>query len=62
MSRRTVRNSTGRTPIAGYREMRRVARRVVAFHFDTSRLDADFWRRPEAYPDEIDLGGRLLIA
>jgi SAM-dependent methyltransferase len=36
--------------IAGYREMQRVARRVVTFHFDLPGLD------------EIDLGGRLLIA
>ncbi len=28
--------------MAGYREMQRVAHRVVTFHFDTSRLDADF--------------------
>ena len=41
--------------IAGYREMQRVARRVVAFHFDTSRLDGDFWLARDYMPEHARL-------
>jgi hypothetical protein len=37
--------------IAGYRELRRVARRVVAFHFDISRLERDFWLIRDYLPE-----------
>jgi Methyltransferase domain len=41
--------------IAGYREMRRVARRVVTFHFDISRLEADFWLIRDYMPEHAQL-------
>lgn len=41
--------------IAGYREMQRVAHRVVTFHFDTSCLDADFWLIRDYMPEHIQL-------
>jgi SAM-dependent methyltransferase len=41
--------------IAGYREMRRVARRVVTFHFDISRLDDDFWLIRDYMPEHARL-------
>jgi hypothetical protein len=37
--------------IAGYREMQRVARRVVIFRFDISRLNADFWLPRDYMPE-----------
>ena len=41
--------------IAGYREMRRVARRVVTFHFDISRLECDFWLIRDYLPEHAQL-------
>jgi hypothetical protein len=41
--------------IAGYREMRRVARRVVTFHFDISRLESDFWLIRDYMPEHRQL-------
>jgi Methyltransferase domain len=41
--------------ITGYREMRRVARRVVTFHFDISRLEADFWLIRDYLPEHAQL-------
>jgi hypothetical protein len=41
--------------IAGYREMRRVARRVVTFHFDIARLEADFWLIHDYMPEHAQL-------
>ena len=41
--------------IAGYREMQRVARRVVTFHFDTGRLDGDFWLARDYMPEHARL-------
>ena len=41
--------------IAGYREMRRVARRVVTFHFDVSRLECDFWLIRDYLPEHARL-------
>jgi hypothetical protein len=41
--------------IAGYREMRRVARRVVTFHFDISRLEGDFWLIRDYMPEHAEL-------
>src|SRR5262249_58081279 len=40
--------------IAGYREMQRVARRVVIFQFDTSRFD-DFWLVSDYLPEFAQL-------
>lgn len=37
--------------IAGYREMQRVARRVVTFQFDTRHLDGDFWLIRDYMPE-----------
>jgi Methyltransferase domain len=49
--------------IAGYREMRRVARRVVTFHFDISRLEGDFWLIRDYMPEHARLtGGRPALA
>ena len=49
--------------IAGYREMRRVARRVVTFHFDLSRLEADFWLIRDYLPEHAQLNtGRPALA
>jgi hypothetical protein len=41
--------------IAGYREMRRVARRVVTYHFDFGRLEADFWLIRDYMPEHAQL-------
>jgi SAM-dependent methyltransferase len=41
-------------PIAGLREMQRVARRVVVFQFDTSQLD-QFWLTRDYLPEIADL-------
>lgn len=41
--------------IAGYREMRRVARRVVTFHFDIGRLERDFWLIRDYMPEHAQL-------
>ena len=41
--------------IAGYREMQRVARRVVTFHFDISRLEGDFWLIRDYMPEHARL-------
>jgi SAM-dependent methyltransferase len=43
-----------RDPIAGLREMRRVARRVVVFTFDASDLDR-FWLNRDYLPEFADL-------
>jgi Methyltransferase domain len=50
--------------IAGYREMQRVARRVVVtFHFDISRLEADFWLIRDYMPEHARLSaGRPTLA
>jgi hypothetical protein len=49
--------------IAGYREMRRVARRVVTFHFDIGRLEADFWLIRDYMPEHARLtAGRPALA
>ena len=45
--------------IAGYREMQRVARRVVTFHFDISRLEADFWLIRDYLPEHAQLTAGL---
>ena len=42
-------------PIAGYREMQRVARRVVTFHFDISRLEGAFWLIRDYMPEHAQL-------
>jgi Methyltransferase domain len=41
--------------IAGYREMQRVARRVVTFHFDISRLEGRFWLIRDYMPEHAQL-------
>jgi hypothetical protein len=41
--------------IAGYREMQRVARRVVTFHFDISRLERSFWLIRDYMPEHAQL-------
>jgi len=41
--------------IAGYQEMRRVARRVVTFHFDIGRLEDDFWLIRDYMPEHARL-------
>ena len=41
--------------IAGYREMQRVARRVVTFHFDISRLEGRFWLIRDYMPEHPQL-------
>jgi hypothetical protein len=41
--------------IAGYREMQRVARRVVTFHFDIGRLEEDFWLIRDYLPEHARL-------
>jgi SAM-dependent methyltransferase len=49
-------------PIAGLREMRRVARRVVIFQFDTGHLDR-FWLTRDYLPEFGRLGdGRPILA
>jgi hypothetical protein len=42
-------------PIAGYREMQRVARRVVTFHFDISRHEGRFWLIRDYMPEHAQL-------
>ncbi len=42
-------------PIAGMREMRRVARRVVVFNFDAAHI-ADFWLTRDYLPELVALG------
>ncbi len=41
--------------IAGYREMQRVARRVVSFHYDFGRLEADCWLIRDYLPEHAQL-------
>jgi hypothetical protein len=41
--------------IAGYREMQRVARRVVTFHFDIGRLEEAFWLIRDYLPEHAQL-------
>ena len=49
--------------IAGYREMHRVARRLVTFHFDISRLEAAFWLIRDYMPEHAQLSaGRPSLA
>ncbi|MGH3347199.1 MAG: class I SAM-dependent methyltransferase [Nocardioides sp.] len=48
-------------PIAGLREMRRVARRVVVFLFDTSDSDR-FWLTRDYLPEVVALGGCRVLA
>jgi hypothetical protein len=49
--------------IAGYREMRRVARRVVTLHFDIARLEAGFWLIRDYMPEHAQLtAGRPALA
>jgi Methyltransferase domain len=49
--------------IAGYREMQRVARRVVTFHYDLGRLDRDFWLIRDYLPEHTQLSaGRPTLA
>jgi hypothetical protein len=42
-------------PIAGLREMRRVARRVVVFTFDSSEWRRTFWLARDYLPEAADL-------
>jgi hypothetical protein len=42
-------------PIAGYREMQRVARRVVTFHYDIAHLEASFWLIRDYLPEHAQL-------
>ena len=48
-------------PLAGLREMRRVARRVVAFQFDTTRHD-EFWLTRDYLPEFAELACGLTLA
>lgn len=48
-------------PIAGLREMRRVARRVVVFLFDTSDTD-QFWLTRDYLPEFAELPGVRVLA
>ena len=48
-------------PIAGLREMRRVARRVVVFLFDTSDPD-QFWLTRDYLPEFADLRSCIVLA
>lgn len=50
-----------RDPIAGLREMRRVARRVVVFLFDTSDVTL-FWLTRDYLPEFGDLRARKILA
>jgi SAM-dependent methyltransferase len=50
-----------RDPLAGLREMQRVARRVVVFAFDTSDPN-HFWLTRDYLPEVADLGGWKLLA
>jgi len=48
-------------PLAGLREMRRVARRVVVFQFDTTRPDV-FWLTRDYLPEFAELARGLTLA
>jgi SAM-dependent methyltransferase len=49
--------------IAGYRELRRVARRVVTFHFEISNIISDFWLVRDYLPEFAQLSdGRPTMA
>jgi SAM-dependent methyltransferase len=48
-------------PVAGLREMRRVARRVVVFLFDTSHAD-QFWLNRDYLPEFADLRSFQVLA
>ena len=50
-----------RDPVAGLREMRRVARRVVVFLFDTSDAD-QFWLTRDYLPEVASLSGFRVLA
>jgi len=50
-----------RDPIAGLREMQRVARRVVVFLFDTSD-PSQFWLTRDYLPEFAELGGVRVLA
>jgi SAM-dependent methyltransferase len=50
-----------RDPVAGLREMRRVARRVVVFLFDTSDAN-QFWLTRDYLPEFADLRGCRVLA
>jgi SAM-dependent methyltransferase len=50
-----------RDPVAGLREMRRVARRVVVFLFDTSDA-SQFWLTRDYLPEVASLGGFRVLA
>lgn len=41
--------------LAGYREMQRVAHRVVTFHFDRAHLERDFWLIRDYLPEHAQL-------
>ena len=41
--------------LVGYREMQRVARRVVTFHFDISLLESEFWLIRDYMPEHAQL-------
>ncbi|HEX8119495.1 MAG TPA: hypothetical protein VF521_19625, partial [Pyrinomonadaceae bacterium] len=47
-------------PVAGLREMRRVARRVVVFTFDLGALD-DFWLVRDYLPEIAEFDGRRFL-
>jgi len=48
-------------PVAGLREMRRVARRVVVFTYDFGGLSR-FWLTRDYVPEVLDLAGRPSFA
>ena len=49
--------------LAGYRELQRVAHRVVTYHFDADRLEADFWLIRDYLPEHAQLtAGRPTLA
>ena len=50
-----------RDPVAGLREMRRVARRVVVFLFDTS-VGGQFWLTRDHLPEVAALNGFRVLA
>ena len=50
-----------RDPVAGLREMRRVARRVVVFLFDTS-VGGQFWLTRDYLPEVASLSGFRVLA
>ena len=47
--------------IAGYREMQRVARRVVSFHYDIGVLERAFWLIRDYLPEHARLMGKMSI-